>query len=186
MLSFCCPVSTLVCAFMKSESLSVKCPTMALFTVQDPLGFTVSFQPVQWSLSPSGGRYLHRATRSAWTPAKVLTLFLSARERERHRESQVCLLQFSFHPKITLDAHIADIMSCVYFWFAHIFQRWNIAQQWCRVCYVEGFKKMSFLSAVYLIRPLCLIIPAAFTSATQLINSVSNQISVSPRLCGAT
>lgn len=146
-------LSSLHCAFMKSESLSVKCPTMALFTVQDPLGFTVSFPPVQWSLSPSGGRYLHRATRSAWIPAKVLTLFLSARERGRHRESQVCLLQFSFHPKITLDAHIADIMSCVYFWFAHIFQRWNIAQQWCRVCYVEGFKKMSFLNAVYLIRP---------------------------------
>lgn len=33
-------------------------------------------------------------------------------ERERHREIQVCLLQFSCHPKITVDAHISDIMSC--------------------------------------------------------------------------
>lgn len=33
-------------------------------------------------------------------------------ERERHREIQVCLLQFSFHLKIAMDAHISDITSC--------------------------------------------------------------------------
>lgn len=33
-------------------------------------------------------------------------------ERERRREIQVCLLQFSIRPKITSDAHNSDIMSC--------------------------------------------------------------------------
>lgn len=103
---------------MKRESFSASCSTSSLLTVEDPPGFTVSFQSVQWSTLPPSGRYLHRATRSAWTPAKIW-LCSCQLERERHREIQVCLLQFSFHLKITVDAHISDITSCCSFSWSH-------------------------------------------------------------------
>lgn len=118
-------------------------------------------------------------------------------ERERHREIQVCLLQFSFHPKITLDAHISGIMSHCTISHSHTFfntemyltvQIKHITDDVGYVmCHLE-FKKKNVI-------PLCpifdkglsgLILPAAFTSTNQLINSVSHQISVSPLLCGAT
>lgn len=100
----------------KKKKPTVDCSTRALFTVRDPPDFTVSLHPVCGLCS---GLHRHLAAdictaRSAWTPAKALTLFLSAseRRRERDREIRVCLLQFSFHPKITRNAHISDIMSC--------------------------------------------------------------------------
>lgn len=84
----------------KRESFSASCSTSSLLTVKKTLrGLQYPCSPVQWSTLPPSVRYLHGATRSAWTPAKLLTLFLSA--RERHREIRVCLLQFCFHLKIT-------------------------------------------------------------------------------------
>ena len=109
-------------------------------------------------------------------------------ERERHREIQVCLLQFSSRPKITVDAHISDIMSCravsdsrtFFFCFFFFFCR---AQMWLAdrsdgaggggaPGVVWGPKNAIPLCPVLDKAPSVLIIPAAFTSANQLINSV--------------
>lgn len=110
----------------KSESLTLNCSTMNLFTVPDPLGFTVTIAAVQWSPSPSTGRYFHRATRSAWTSAKVLTLFLSALEGETQRNTS---LPFTVQP-LSKNNHWCKHFWCYvmrrYFCSSHIFQRWNV------------------------------------------------------------
>lgn len=110
------------------SSLYCRKPLRALF-----------IESVQWSPSPSSGRYLHRATRSTWNSAKLLTLL----ERERHREIQVCLLQFSFHLKIAVDAHISNI-TVRYFSDSHILVRNQALGQNCSSSF-DLVKQLTFL-----------------------------------------
>lgn len=94
-----------------------------------------------------------------------------------------------------MDAHISDIMSCCPISGSHTFGN---AQMQLTVktayvtddareilCHLEQQKCHGSVSYLF-DKDFGLIIPAAFTSANQLINSVSHQISISPLLCGAT
>lgn len=120
--------------------------------------------PVQWSPSPSSGKYLHRATRSAWTPAKVLTLFLSAREGETQRNSSL---------PFTVQLSSKNNRGCTHFWYYvmlrcfwlwHVFvfflQRMKCGSQSGAMVHGGGgtlcvvwSTKMSFLCVLCLIRP---------------------------------
>ncbi len=110
----CCRVFSWTCRHqrcMKSESLEVNCSTMALFTVQDPLGFTVAIQSLCSGLHRHLLADICTEQRGQLELQPKFWLCSCQLERKRHREIQVCLLQFSFYPKITVDAHISDVMS---------------------------------------------------------------------------
>lgn len=80
-------------------------------------------EPVQWSPSPSSGRYLHRATRSTWNSAKLLTLFLSARKGETQRNSS---LPFTVHLPSKNSCgctHFGYVITVRYFSDSHILVR---------------------------------------------------------------
>lgn len=114
----------------KAKSLTVDCPTMALSLLYRTL----------WALQyPSSSLCsgLHRHLVADICTEQRGQLELQPKfwlcscqlERERHGDSQVCLLQFSPQSKNNhWCTHLWYYVMLHYFGFSHIFQRWTAAQ----------------------------------------------------------
>lgn len=101
--TFCSLESTVIKGAFKKEKFTVSCSLYC----RNPSGL--------YSLSLCSGLHRHLAVdicieqRGQLEIQPNFWLCSCQLERERHREFQVCLLQFSFHLKIAVDAHISDM-----------------------------------------------------------------------------
>lgn len=113
----CPPASTLHCAVIKGAWKAKKSLTVELFH-NGSLYCTRPSGLLQYPSSLCSGLHRHLVAdicteqRGQLELQPKFWLCSCQLERQRHREIQVCLLQFSSRPKITTDAHISDIMSC--------------------------------------------------------------------------